>query len=273
MKYVLLSFFLCITSALFAQDIITQKNGETIEVKIIELADDFVKFYHFKDPNKVEIVMNRSLIREIEFEYGRKEKEVEPGLDESYFVDDKHRNIKVNFLGLALGSTILTYEQAIDPKSSWEVVGKIHGAGVGYEAIGKSGLGIEANYKVKFGSLFNRNSYRPSHILEGVFLRPGIGYSQYTIKNDEERYGDELGDYSYFHGGLDIGKQWILNNQLSLELFGGLHLWGGDFDKSEDNTCESCTYYYVADGNMAGNSGENGSAAGRFGIQVGYVFK
>ena len=84
LKLFFATFLFFFINSVHSQDIITQKNGEEIEVKITELGDDFVKFYYLEDPDQVEITMNRSLIRTIEFEYGRKEVEVQPGVDESY---------------------------------------------------------------------------------------------------------------------------------------------------------------------------------------------
>lgn len=263
-KLVLILISIFAYQATIAQDVIEQNDGKKIKVKVTELADDYVKFYHYEDPNQVEIKMNRSLIKEIEFEYGRKEETVDPGLNEAYFVNDNRNNIKLNFTGIAAGSTILSYERGLDPFSSVEGSLKFHGAGVGYEAENKSGFGIEAAYKVKFGKLFGKNDYRPKHLLAGFFLKPAIGFS--SVKDKYENSSDKV-SYNYVHGGIDLGKQWILNNRLSLEPYFGLHYYGGKFDK--DDTCERCDDdFYILDGNMSG--AEN--TAGRFGLNVGYVF-
>ncbi len=257
----------CLHITVNAQDVIEQKNGEKIEVRIVELADDFVTYYHIDDPNKVEIKMNRSLIREIEFEYGRKEQEVAPGDDASYYIDDKQNNIMINFSAIANTATILTYERAIDPKSSWSASAAIHGAGINNEEE-RSGFGLNAAYKLKFGGLFKKNDYRPPHILHGGYLRPNIGYNSISFDNPSFLI-DEYEDYSYVHGGFDIGKEWILNNTLSLDLYGGLHYYGGSFNLVEDPSCESCLdYEAINDGNISGED----NVAFKYGLQLGFLF-
>lgn len=267
---ILCAFLFC-GSAIFAQDIITQNDGTKIDAKITELADDYVKFYHSNDPSKVEIKMNRSLIKEIEFEYGRKEATVQPGLNEAYFVNDHINNIKINFTAIANDATILSYERGIDPSSSFEGSLKLHGLGVADEIEDKSGFGLEGAYKVKFGKLFNKSDYRPKHLLAGFFLKPTIGFS--ALKAEKQIWLNGLQvkstrKYNYVHGGIDIGKQWILNNTLSLEPYLGLNYYGGS-DKRDRTSCETCDRDFdIADGNMGGTN----NTAGRFGINLGFTF-
>lgn len=271
-KLLSLVFIFCTASTILAQDIITQNDGQKSEVKITELSDDYVKFYHIGDPSKVEIKMNRSLIKEIEFEYGRKEETVQPGLNESYFVNDHKNNIKLNFTAIANESTILTYERGIDPSSSWEGSIKLHGVGVEQvENRDKSGFGIEGAYKVKFGKLFGKNDYRPKHLLAGFSLKPTLGFS--TVKEEIPVWlnGTQYKatrKYNYIHGGIDIGKQWILNNILSLEPYLGLNYYGGS-DNRDKTSCETCDRdFSIDDGNMGGAN----NTAGRFGINIGFTF-
>lgn len=260
-------FFISMTGQLSAQDIIKQKNGDELEVRIIEQADDYIVYYHINDPNKVEVKMNRSLIREIRYEYGRKETEVAPGLDESYFVDDRKNNIKLNFSSIANNSTILGYERAIDHKSSWEAYLAIHSLGVEQDEYDeRSGFGLNAAYKLKFGGLFKKDDYRPAHVLHGTYLRPNIGFN--SVDYDMESI-DGYDKYSYVHGGLDLGKQWILNNTLSLDIFGGLHYYGGSFTEASTSPNEFNFFNeQIDDGNLTGG----GNVAGKYGLQIGFLF-
>ena len=259
-------FFLSMTTIAFSQDVIVQKNGEKMEVKVTELADSYVKFYHFEDPDKVEISMNRSLIREIKFEYGRKETEVSPGLDESYYVDDNRNNILLNFTAIPSSTLMLSYERGIDPNSSFGGAIKIHGPGTAnYD---KSGFGIEGNYKVKMGSVFKKDQYRPNHLLQGFYVRPTVGFTSAKIEG-ESIYGDfDDYEYSYLYGGFNLGKQWVFNNKLSLDIFAGLMFYGGDYTVTE-NSCETCDYTNdIQDGNLAGYN----NTAFNYGLQLGYTF-
>jgi len=247
-----------------AQDKVILKNGDNLDVRITEAADDYIKYYHFDDPNKVEVKMNRSLIRTIKYEYGREEEEVTPGLDESYFVDDKGNLIKLNFTALGQSVSAISYERAIDPFSSFEGEIKIHGVGVNNDEE-RSGFGINAAYKVKMGKLFKKNDYRPNHLLHGFYFRPDAGANFISFDNPNEGWG--YTKTNYIHGGLDVGKQWIMNNVLALDLFLGYHYYGGTFEEAPNidfNLFEDD----ITDGDLAGinNSGI------KYGARVGFVF-
>lgn len=251
-----------------AQDVIKQKNGEELEVKIIELADDYVKFYYFEDPDKVEIVMNRSLIREIDFEYGRKETEIDPGLNESYFVDDKRGNILANFTAFASNTGSLAYERSLDPNSSIGGVIKLHGVGANTGFFDdRSGFGIEANYKVKTGNIFKKNDYRPRHLLQGGYLRPNLGFSTADFTREDNGFGEDSQEYSFIYGGFDIGKQWVFNNTLSLDIFTGINFFGGSFEETFNGEVVDDPLLEINDGNLAG--GDNVGV--RYGVQLGFL--
>ena len=269
----LLTYFLGIALFFFinsvhSQDIITQKNGDEMEVKVTELSDDYVKFYYLEDPEKVEVKMNRSLIRTIEFEYGRKEVEVQPGLDESYYVDDHQNNILLNFTGIPSKTTMLSYEKSISPFASFGGGVKIHGVGAGGSWYEKSGFGVEANYKVKTGSVFKKDDYRPNHLLQGFYVRPNLGFTTAKFDYYPDSSTDDYEEYSYLHGGFDIGKEWVFNNVLSLDIYTGINFFGGDYTDINCETCSDDGPTYIEDGNMVG--GDN--TALRYGVQLGFTF-
>ena len=238
-------------------------------MKITELGDDFVKFYYLEDPDQVEITMNRSLIRTIEFEYGRKEVEVQPGVDESYYVDDHQNNIMLNFTGIPSKTTMVSYEKSLSPFASVGGGVKLHGVGAGGSWYEKSGFGIEANYKVKTGSVFKKDDYRPNHLLQGFYVRPNLGYTTVELNYEPDTDFEDVEEYSYLHGGFDIGKEWIFNNALSLDIYSGINFFGGDYSWNDEN-CETCNDdpTYIEDGNMVGGEG----TALRYGVQLGFTF-
>lgn len=254
----------------FGQDIITQKNGEKLEVKIVELADDVVKFYYYDDPDQILVTMNRSLIREIKFEYGRKEEETNPGLDESYFIDDNRNNILVNFTSIASYSSMIGYEHSLNPTSSVGGGIKLHGVGANSSYWDdRTGFGVEVNYKVKTGSVFKKDQYRPNHLLQGFYIRPDLGFTSleqtYVNYNDSE----DKEKYSYFYGGFDIGNQWVFNNRLSLDIFSGINFYGGDYSYTTNTGERLDDLPEISDGNMSGS----GNVAVRYGVQLGFLFR
>lgn len=243
-----------------AQDVITLRTGEKIDAEIIEVNDLEIKYREYSDPDGIIFTMSRGKIREIRYETGRREKEEGPGVDPAFYIDDHVNNIKVNFLGLGGGHTILTYERGLSPKNSVEAQLKISGLGFQNES-GKSGIGLDVGYKLKLGSLYKkRDEYRPKHLLEGSYFRPVLGFN--SASYDEGQYRR----YTYAHFGLDIGVQWILSNIVSLDLFTGWHYFGGSF---KQRYMGDIYYQDWWDGNLGAVTNNSAMA---FGLNVGILF-
>jgi len=232
---VLTTLFCCLlfSDNLFGQDIITKKDGKKIKVIIKEISDTEVKYVDYRDVEGVIFVMDRSLIREIKFSYGEKLKEEAPGEDAAYFVDDRNQNIKLNFTAINVGYTILTYERAIDPNSSYEVTVKIPGLGIKRDFESLYGFGLTLGYKLKLGSVFKKNSYRPNHVLHGGYFRAvgGFIWSERTLGRFQ---GDRKTISTAGHLGLDFGKQWVIRDRAVIDIYLGYHYYGAS-TKRESN--------------------------------------
>lgn len=252
-----------------AQDIIIKKDGEKMKAKIIEINDTQIKYYEFRDINNLIFTLDRALIKEIKFESGTKYKEERPGTSEVYYAEDRINNLKLNFFTIGSGDLILTFERSIDAGSSWEATLKIYGIGDGSEFSSDSGFGFNGGYKLKFGSLFKKsNEYRPKHILHGGYFRPVLGYSRSKREFDFGANNRFTESDSYAHFGLDLGKQWILRNSISIDLFLGFHYYGGSFTSSDPNADRFNVFNEIEDGDLAG--GDNRAVA--FGLRVGGLF-
>jgi len=239
-KNFLVIFITCLcclfgSSNLFAQDVITKKDGKKLKVIIKEVSDTEIKYVDYRDVEGVVFVMDRSLIREIKFAYGKKIKEEGPNRDVAYFVDDRNQNIKLNFTAIGANFTILTYERALDPSSSLEFSLKIPGIGIkGDNSDDLSGIGLTVGYKLKIGSVFKGDGYRPKHILTGGYFRLVGGYM--FLKEERIRFnGDRRKETnSNAHLGIELGKQWILSNRAAIDIYIGYHYFGGS-NKFESN--------------------------------------
>jgi hypothetical protein len=280
-KRILFSLFFVLgtmfSAQLFAQDVIIKKNGDKINVVIKELSDTEVKYTNYKDPNGIIFTMDRALIREIKFSYGGKIKEEGPNQDESYYIDDKRNNIKLNFTAISVGWGILTYERSLNPSSSIEASIKIPGLGITRDDQKLSGLGLNAGYKLKLGSIFQKEGYRPKHLLHGKYFRPNLGYTFTKTTNEN---GSGLGNdratvnRSFINFGLDFGSQYILNNVVSLDWYFGFHYYGGGIDKIVQNgnnipvDAVSGDYIDLRGGDMVGG----GNVAFNIGLRVGILF-
>lgn len=263
-----LFFTLCMSST--AQDIIIKKNGKKIWAKIIEINDKQIKYNEYTDQGGLVFTMDRAVIREIRFESGADYEEELPGTDESYYVDDRQYNLKVNFFGFSVNTLQLALEKSLTPASSLEASIKIFGLGLDDNSDWGGGFGLGLGYKVTTGSLFKGGDYRPKHLLHGGYIRPRIGanfrsYSDYYWNGSSSIERNTT--ISMIHGGIDLGKQWIFNNQLSLDLFAGFHYYGS-FGWDEDGNGDRLYDRGIEAGDIFG--GEN--RAFSFGLNVGILF-
>jgi len=224
----LTTLFCCLlfSGNLFSQDVITKKDGKKIKVIIKEISDTEIKYVDYRDVEGVVFVMNRALIREIKFSYGEKVEEEAPGQDAAYFVDDNNQNIKLNFTAINVGYTILTYERAFDPNSSMEVSLKIPGLGVRRNISSLRGIGLTLGYKLKIGSVFKNDGYRPDHILHGGYFR-FVGGFIHSERVDSGSRSNRKTIYSAGHLGLDFGKQWVIRDRAVIDIYLGYHYYGG----------------------------------------------
>jgi hypothetical protein len=74
MKSILVSAFILLSSSLFAQDYILKKDGEKIEVKVLEVSTTVIKYRKFTQPEGPDRVIEISKVKEIIYEDGQFEK-------------------------------------------------------------------------------------------------------------------------------------------------------------------------------------------------------
>lgn len=67
MKTTILVVLSFLSVQMFAQDLITTLEGETIEVSIIEVNEKYVKYVEYNDPNGIKFTMSKSRLSNIEF--------------------------------------------------------------------------------------------------------------------------------------------------------------------------------------------------------------
>ena len=272
-KNFLVIFITCIccllgSGSLFAQDVITKKDGKKIKVIIKEVSATEIKYVDYRDVEGVVFVMDRSLIREIKFSYGEKIKEEGPNQDVAYFVDDRNQNIKLNFSAIGANFTILTYERSVDPSSSLEFSLKIPGLGIQQTGIDDlSGIGFSAGYKLKIGSVFKRDGYRPKHILTGGYFRLVAGY---IYLQERSIFRNSRTKRSSGHVGIEFGQQWILSNRAAFDIYIGYHYFGGS-SRLENN---GAFFDDPNDDELRGGDvfGFDNNTAGSIGIRIGGLF-
>ncbi|HFS67005.1 MAG TPA: DUF3575 domain-containing protein [Flavobacteriia bacterium] len=253
-------FILFTFSLIYAQDVIIKKDGSKMEVIIKEVGDKTIKYVEPKDPNGIIFTIDKALIKEIKFSYGKQIAVKNPETNEGYYADDKINNFTLNFIAIGGNTLALGYERAIKPGQSLFTEAKIYGAGIkAANEKSRSGFGLDLAYRLKVKSLFNTNDYRPKHILHGSYFSPVLGFSSGTFEYDDNSYNNYK--HSIFHFGLQYGKQWILQNTMSIDASIGFHYYGGNAEQNEKN------FEPVRLGNMIGNQNKLFS----FNLRIGFL--
>ncbi len=70
-KIFTLLLFIFTLSTVFAQDIITKKDGEKLKVIIKEVNKNNIKYVDFKDQNGVLFTIDKALVSEVVFAHGK----------------------------------------------------------------------------------------------------------------------------------------------------------------------------------------------------------
>jgi len=250
-----------------SQDTIKKKNGEVLKVVVKEINDNQIKYYHFDDPNQVLFTIDRMMITDIKFSYGKDYKEKEPIMTDEYFEEDADMAFKVSLSGLWWDSAIFSFEKATDLKSSNQFSLKIFGIGVGvgsneYRDI--SGFGLEYGYKLKFGGLKKKKwEYRPDHLLEGGYVMPVFGYN---YKSESSGYYEQTSNL--VHAGINFGAEKVIQNRMIIDYYAGFAFYAGRNEYKYDGIDEASGAGSIAAGDVFGGN----SVALTFGLKVGGVF-
>ena len=248
---ILLTLLFLGVSFSFAQDIIIKKDGSKMEVLIKEVTDKSIKYVEPKDPNGILFSIDKALVKEVKFSYGKKMEVKNPEKNETYYAEDKINNFTLNFTAIGGNTLALGYERALKPGHSVFAEAKIYGIGIKTaEEKNRSGFGLDVAYRLKMKSLFNANDYRPKHLLHGGYFSPVLGFSTGTFEYNDNYYQDvnyQKYKHSIVHFGIQMGKEWILQNTLSVDASIGFHYYGGNAEQNEK------AFEPVRLGNMIGN--------------------
>jgi len=253
----------------FSQDIIIKKDGKKMKVIIQKVTKNNIKYILFDDPNKVTYTIDKILVTNVEFAYGKKDLDLKnPEKNPHYFADDKIQNIMLNFSAFSGNTFAVAYERAIKPGQSLMAELKIYGLGIKSDSeIKRSGLGLDFHYRLKTKSFFNKEEYRPKHILNGSYFAPIVGLSfgektfkSYSYYDYNSGKTEKESKHFVIHFGIQYGHQWILQRAVSIDTSVGFHYYIGSTSKL--NTFET-----IGLGNMAGD----GNVLGSFNLRIGFL--
>ncbi len=203
---------------------------------IKEITDTKIKYVDYKDPDGVLFTIDKVLVKEIRFQTGRKMKMQAPEENRWYFSDDKINHVTFNFLAFGANTLSLGYERATAPGQSFFVEMKLYGAGFRETEFlkNRTGFGMSAEYRFRLGSFFKSpHRYRPSHVLNGVYVAPVLGFSFGSVErknwfNEGPPYTKLTHNIGFF--GLMGGMQLIVQRTFSIDGSLGLLYFGGNDD-------------------------------------------
>ena len=216
----------------FSQDKIVKKGGEILEVKILEISPNEIKYYIFSDPEGPIYIMDKDRILEVVFENGRVERYQSPLKDSELYLDQKKNAVKMNFISPILGYTQLAYERSLKPGRGYEASLGIIGLGQNQRANGWNNYEFDEKPRGLFGSFglkfiripdFTTNNQKYGHILQGTYVKPELMVGHFTRKvysynlMRTERLKNTYGALL-----VNVGKQWIFSDIFLLDLYAGM---------------------------------------------------
>jgi hypothetical protein len=256
-----------------AQDVIHRKNGKTLEVKVLEINADDVKYKLFTQPDGITYAMDVTLIKKIVFANGTVQKfEHDANFDNKEYYEGQNKSAyKISFLGPILGYTTLTYERNLKPGRSAE--GRLGIIGLGKNINDQKGAYGSFGYKFYSTPDYYTSRQRYGHLLKGAYIRPEINIGHYTSL--EQTFSILSGSTttpqkrSTTYGSVMIcaGKQWIFDNKFALDFFSGIGM--GFLDRTKSNNNENFNLDLSSYGNYVGKSG----LAFNIGFNVGILGK
>jgi len=221
----------------FCQDILEKTNKSKLEVKIIEIGKDEIKYKNYNDLEGPIYVISKRDVISIRRENGETisfEKDILE-VSESK-ASDKRRAIGVDPFSLLFRHFAIGYQQWIKP-------GLILEAKAGYIGVGvqprwddfddeKKGAFVTVSSKLLFKQLTYSPGTRIVHPLAGAYFRPQVSFSYFS--NKERLYDAVLTPYGYSMQPYDVkfdnyslalnltlGKQFLIADALLLDIFVG----------------------------------------------------
>ncbi|MFA5783161.1 MAG: hypothetical protein WC868_12915 [Bacteroidales bacterium] len=241
-KLIASTVLLCLsTSFILAQDTIVKKNGQVIISKVTEISPTEIKYKDWNNSEGPSYVIYREDVRKIKYENG-KEEIIMPDLystNQEAQIINKTQAAKIGFFAPLNNHIELGYERMIKMTTNLET--KI---GIIYPFIKEisndnnvRGGYLRFGLKYLLGQDYYIKGMRFAHPLKGSYVKTEIIYSYFKmydtyvghVNQQNPQYGyltstSIQGDVAYNAGAINLiyGRQFILGNLLTLDLYGGL---------------------------------------------------
>jgi hypothetical protein len=284
MKKTLLSLLIITVSChISAQDKLYRKNGQVLNVKIIEVGTSEVKY---KIPDNTEspvYVLEKDRIIRIEYENGKVEKFTPNLKDPEQYAGQLKKAIKVDFLGPLIGYSQISFEKSTGVGKSYEITLGIIGAGknqrVDYNYYNiqlqkRSQFGFSTSFGYKFNKwpdfLFGRT--RLNHLMQGSYAKPNVYFGNYKedrlIDKGNNQYEVGRPGITFAALQIELGKQWVFGDKFLMDLYWGLG-YGVDNKKSDSIfDDDSSAFNYINS-----RAGHSPGLSLTYGLKVGWLIK
>ncbi|MEY2962945.1 MAG: hypothetical protein RL754_206 [Bacteroidota bacterium] len=216
-----------------AQDMLIFKDKTVEEVKIIEVTPDFIKYREFgADENAAVFSVEKDFLNKVIFETG-KVLDMSKSLinDERIYADQRRRAIKLDVAGISSNYSFITYEQAIDPSTSWEAGFLFIGAGfdsgsLDGERENAMGGGVNVGYKFKRSPNFYMSRMKYGHIMRGTYIKPNLFVTLFNYDLVDYNHPPDPVTFMYpttretavaASAQLDFGNQLVLSDQFVVD--------------------------------------------------------
>ena len=228
-KFSLLTLLLTLwVGNLFAQDYMTLRNGDVLEVKIIELGIDEIKYKNW--PSTLEdpvLVIEKIRVSQIRLSTGQVYEFSKDPFEDAGLYASQHKNaFKINFFSPLMSSFYLGYERSIKPGQSWETELGIVGLGFDPADNNPRGVVLRGGYKFMRSPDYYLKGMRYAHILKGSYIKPELIFTNYSIDTDVYEYDgfssfyrEERVNTTGFAIMLNLGKQVVYSDAFLVDWY------------------------------------------------------
>ena len=241
-KLIILLFLVSAFGSLQAQDVIIKNNGDSIYCKVKEVGIDNIKYVQPNLSSETIFYISKAIVHSIYFENNsfiiisydkndgstkRQATNIPTGPIE-YNKTDKKMSIKINTLAMVTGSFELSLERSIKRGISFDIGGAYVFSSADYLVTGAQ-MNQTYGYYLRGGIKFIKSSDKylhqqsQPHILQGFFVKPEIIYSSINRYHDYT-YGAKPVYYQCTSLIVNVGKQFVMNNAMSIEWNVGIGL-------------------------------------------------
>lgn len=241
--FMVLIVLISITNVCKAQDLIYKKDNKVLKTVIIEIGSDEIRYKEFSNQNVNVLSIKKSDVVKIRTASG-KEILLEQG--SSYSLDNKHA-FKVDLISWSTTKLTFAFEKSLKPGKSREYQIGFIGIGAKLKDVETVG-GLFFRYGIKF--IRSPEKYikegNEAHLLKGSYIRPEITFGIFDErgKNIEEWYNPNTKTHytitnkyhrSVAYGAimLNVGKQWVMDDDYLIDFFWGMGLGMASKDDTE----------------------------------------